>query len=69
MSRHEPLRTWTQFASRRDVEHFVKDMQDLRNNLAHSQDILGDWETIVNLAKNVRRVVLGPGNAPPAEGA
>ena len=36
-------------------------MEKLRNNLAHSQDIVtNDWETIVALAENLDDVLEGP---------
>jgi hypothetical protein len=60
VARNEALRRRTQFASRRAVEDFVNALQDLRNNLAHAQDISGDWDIIRDLATNVHRVVLGP---------
>lgn len=59
VARDESLRARTRFASRREVEEFVKALQDLRNNLAHSQDISGDWDVIHNLATNLHRIVLG----------
>lgn len=60
VARDEALRQRTQFESRRAVEVFVKDLQDLRNNLAHSQDLTGDWKIILELAANLHRIVLGP---------
>ena len=63
VARDETLRRQTRFASRRAVEEFVAALQNLRNNLAHSQDISGDWEIIRDLAANVHRIVLGPPNA------
>jgi hypothetical protein len=59
VARDESLRVRTRFASRREVEEFVKALQDLRNNLAHSQDISGDWDVIHDLATNLHRIVLG----------
>jgi hypothetical protein len=36
-------------------------LEKLRNNLAHSQDIIaGDWDTIVALAENVASILDGP---------
>lgn len=60
VARDETLRSLTRFPSRRAVEDFVIGLQDLRNNLAHSQDVSGDWEIIRDLATNVHRIVLGP---------
>lgn len=59
VARDESLRARTRFASRREVEEFVKALQELRNNLAHSQDISGDWDVIHDLATNLHRIVLG----------
>ena len=57
--RNEELRKKIGFASRRRGEETVKRLEALRNNLAHSQDIVNaDWETIVSLTENVD-VVLG----------
>jgi len=60
VARDESLRQRTQFSSRREVEEFMKSLQDMRNNLAHSQDLSGDWDIICDLATNLHRVVLGP---------
>ncbi|MBX3415784.1 MAG: hypothetical protein KF708_24075 [Pirellulales bacterium] len=59
VARDEALRSLTRFPSRRAVEEFVTALQDLRNNLAHAQDISGDGEIIRDLATNVHRIVLG----------
>jgi len=49
--RHPRLREMTQFESKRQLETMAKKLERLRNNLAHSQDIIAeDWETIVILA-------------------
>jgi hypothetical protein len=58
--RDERLREQTRFSSKRQVEDFVSALQDLRNNLAHAQDLSGDWEVICELATNLQRIVLGP---------
>lgn len=55
----EELRRLTRFHSRRGVEQFVSGLESLRNHLAHSQDFTADWETILDLARNVRRIVIG----------
>ena len=60
VARDERLRELTRFSSKRQVEGFVAALQDLRNNLAHSQDISGNWEVIHELATNLYRIVLGP---------
>ena len=59
VARNESLRNRTRFHSRSEVERFVQSLQDLRNNLAHAQDILGDWDVIHELAANVQRIVCG----------
>ncbi|MCC7418906.1 MAG: hypothetical protein IT428_01365 [Planctomycetaceae bacterium] len=60
IARDEQLRQFTRFRSRREVESFVKGLQDLRNNLAHSQDLTANWDVVVDLATNLHRIVLGP---------
>lgn len=58
LARNPDLRAQTQFQSRQQVDATVKGLERLRNNLAHSQDIVThDWETIVLLATNLDRVV------------
>ncbi len=52
--RDEGLRKKRGFKSRRRGEETVKRLEALRNNLAHSQDIVNaDWETIVQLTQNM----------------
>ena len=52
--RNEDLRNKLGFKSRRRGEETVKRLEALRNNLAHSQDIVNaDWETIVSLTENM----------------
>ncbi len=61
IARNPELRGLTRFESRRQIEQFAKQLEQLRNNLAHAQDIVTtDWETIVLLAANLDRVLLGP---------
>jgi hypothetical protein len=56
VARNEELRKHTIFASRRQVEETCKRLEQLRNNLAHAQDILMcDWETIAELCEVVRQ--------------
>jgi len=44
--------------SRRAGRQFIKRLESLRNNLAHAQDLVRyDWETIVMIARNARRIV------------
>jgi hypothetical protein len=59
VARDEGLRQLTRFSSKRAVEDFVSELQTLRNNLAHSQDLAGDWKVILELATNLHRIVLG----------
>ena len=46
------------FASRRQAKLAAKDLQSLRNNLAHTQDIVShDWPMVVRLARRTERIV------------
>jgi hypothetical protein len=50
IARNEDIRKLTVFPSRRQAEETVKRLEQLRNTLAHAQDILtSDWDTIVQL--------------------
>jgi len=61
VARNQDIRRLTQFQSRRQLEQVVKQLERLRNNLAHTQDIIStDWETIVLLAENLDSVLAGP---------
>lgn len=58
--RNEALRTRAGFVSRSRGEQTVKELEALRNNLAHSQDIIAcDWEIIVKLIEHLDKF-LGP---------
>ncbi len=58
IAKNEKIRSLTRFESRRKLEKAFKDVERLRNNLAHSQDIISnDWETIFWLAENLDRVL------------
>ncbi len=60
--RNEGLRTKAGFVSRTRGEQTVKELEALRNNLAHSQDIVAcDWDTIVKMAENLDKVLGPPG--------
>lgn len=49
------------FRTRRAAKRVIKDLQSLRNNLAHAQDIVShDWAQIVRLARRLEAV--GTGN-------
>lgn len=57
----DPIRGLTRFESKRQIRDVGKQLERLRNNLAHSQDIVTDgWETIVALAENLDAVLEGP---------
>jgi len=61
IARNEEIRRLTQFESRRRVEQVFKEVERLRNNLAHSQDIItSDWQIIVQLTENLDRIIEGP---------
>jgi hypothetical protein len=56
--RDETLRSQIGFASRRRGDETIKNLEKLRNNLAHAQDIVTlDWETIVGLSENLETVI------------
>ena len=47
--------------SRRQIEKVIKELERLRNNLAHSQDIVAEnWDAIVRLADTLDLIVEGP---------
>lgn len=61
LGRNQELRSLTRLESRRQVDSIVKGLERLRNNLAHSQDMIAsDWEVIVQLAENLDDILLGP---------
>jgi hypothetical protein len=46
------------FESMRLAKRAVKDLESLRNNLAHAQDLLThDWATIVTIATRLNKVM------------
>jgi hypothetical protein len=52
IARNETIRRFTIFSSRRQAEEAVKSLEQLRNNLAHAQDILRfDWDIIIKLCE------------------
>ena len=58
IARHEPLRDQTRFQSRRQVEEAGKRLERLRNDLAHSQDIVvNDWDAVVELSRNLETML------------
>ena len=61
IARNQELRSLTRFKSRRQLDDAAKMLEKLRNNLAHSQDIItGDWDTIVALSQSLDSVLEGP---------
>ncbi len=66
IARHEPIRRQTVFESRRKMEEVVKELEALRNNLAHSQDIIKcNWDIILRLTENLERVITARQSATP----
>lgn len=60
MAKNEEIRRIIGRKSRRETEQAVRMLESLRNNLAHSQDIIScDWETIVGLCQEMERVIAG----------
>ncbi len=56
--RDETLRSQAGFASRRRGDEVIKSLERLRNNLAHTQDIIAfDWQTIVAIVENLEKLV------------
>ena len=54
----EQLRMQLQIPSKRQGERTLRDLEALRNSLAHSQDIIAcDWDVIVQLAANVEKIL------------
>jgi hypothetical protein len=61
VARNEKIRSVTRMDSRRQTEEGVKMLESLRNNLAHSQDILAtDWPMIVGLCRDLELAITGP---------
>ena len=51
--------------SRKWIEKVVKELERLRNNLAHSQDIITEnWEAIVRLSETLDRILEAPEDLP-----
>ncbi len=56
IARNEGLRNITVFASRRQAEEAVKQLEQLRNHLAHAQEIVSDdWATVVQICDFIAR--------------
>jgi hypothetical protein len=61
VARNVKLREMTRYDSRNQLEKAAKMIEKLRNNLAHSQDIIAsDWDTIVALSESLDAVLDGP---------
>lgn len=61
IARNSELRKNMRFESRRRMEDVLKRLERLRNNLAHSQDIVAsDWDIILQLSENLDEVLEGP---------
>jgi hypothetical protein len=68
IARSEELRNLTRFQSRRQLDDTAKMLGKLRDNLAHSQDIIsGDWDIIVALSESLDAVLEGPPGLKTAE--
>jgi hypothetical protein len=51
------------FGSIAAAKKVIKDLESLRNNLAHGQDVTShDWPQIVRLARRVRQMYSAPEN-------
>lgn len=58
VARSEVLRGATGFVSRKRADLVIKQLERLRNNLAHAQDIVTfDWEIIIGLGNGLERVL------------
>jgi hypothetical protein len=56
--RDETLRSQAGIASRHRGDEVIKNLERLRNNLAHTQDIVVfDWQTIVGIVENLERLM------------
>ena len=61
VARNAQLREMTRFESRNQLDKSAKMLEKLRNDLAHSQDIItSDWEVVVALSENLDQVLEGP---------
>lgn len=61
VARSAKLRSMTRFESRTQLEKSARMIERLRNNLAHSQDIVtNDWDAIVALSENLDAILDGP---------
>jgi hypothetical protein len=57
IARDETLRQQAGLASRNRADEVIKRLEKLRNNLAHSQNIVDtDWEVIANISQGLQRL-------------
>ncbi|CAN5595946.1 Swt1 family HEPN domain-containing protein [soil metagenome] len=60
IARNEAIRALTIFPSRRQAEEATKHLEQLRNNLAHAQDIVTtDWDTVIKLCEFISQTDRG----------
>lgn len=58
ITRDSELREWVGFRSRRHGEEVMKQIEALRNRLAHAQEFINDtWQTVAGLAQQIERVI------------
>lgn len=58
ITRDAELREWVGFPSRRRGEEAMKQIEALRNRLAHAQEFINDtWQTVAGLAQEIERVI------------
>jgi hypothetical protein len=58
VGKHPELRESLGLESRQVARKTYKDLESLRNNLAHSQDIIAEnWDVIANLSGQVERIL------------
>lgn len=63
VAKSEPLRGMIYLESRRKIEKAAKNLERLRNTLAHSQDLTADhWDAILGMAKDLDGILRGPSN-------
>ncbi|MEO2015640.1 MAG: hypothetical protein ABGZ53_14850 [Fuerstiella sp.] len=65
LARSSELRERYWNRSRNRIEKVIKELERLRNNLAHSQDIITEnWNAIVRLSETLDRILEAPENLP-----
>ena len=61
IARSQRLRSLTRYESRTRLDEAVKNLERLRNHLAHAQDIITlDWQTILELSTGLDVLLEGP---------